>query len=105
VRERKFKRGVGIWITRIVDHGTESGLSPATGLGEKLRHETLNVQIKSLLRSVLRSRVKGGGWKLETRLNLQGGFHFRSRLQVTIGRAYISLCTHKCHDRSQEQSC
>jgi len=38
-------------------------------------------------------------------LNLQGGFHFRSRLQVTIGRAYISFCTHKRHDRSQEQRC
>ena len=54
VRERKFKRGAWVWITRTVDHGTESGLSPATGLGEKLRHETLNVQIKILVMFVLR---------------------------------------------------
>jgi len=31
-----------------VDHCAESGLNPATGLGVKLRHETLDVQIKIL---------------------------------------------------------
>ena len=31
-----------------MDHCTESGLNPATGLGVKLRHETLDVQIKIL---------------------------------------------------------
>jgi len=55
VRERKFKIGAWVWRTVAVDHCTESGLNPATGLGEKLRHETLDVQIKILVMFVLRS--------------------------------------------------
>jgi len=48
VRERNFKKGAWVWRTRAVDHCTESGLNPVTGLVGELRHEKLDVQIKIL---------------------------------------------------------
>ncbi|CAK0831274.1 unnamed protein product, partial [Prorocentrum cordatum] len=56
----------GEWKTRVADHGTESAVNLATGMGDATRHDTVDLMVE-IMRSFIRRQVPFKSWKRDVK--------------------------------------